>query len=379
MKKTQVGIIGCGMISDAYFNAAKRFRNLEVVACADILPDRAVAKAEQHNVKAMSVDELINSPEVELVINLTVPKAHAEVAKAALNAGKHTYSEKPFGVDLEEAKSVMDLAAAKGLRVGCAPDTFMGSGLQTARKLVDDNWIGKVLSGTAIVAGRGPEKWGQAPFFYDYGAGPMLDLGPYYMTALVHLLGPAKSVTAVTTKGFEYRTLGAEVSDTYKDQYKPYDRYPVNVTTHLTGVIEFCSGAIITVISSFDVYKHGHHPIELYGSEGSLKVPDPNTFGGPVEVFRREWRSLDPAASFQPVPQPFGYAVNSRSIGAADMAMAINSGRPHRASGDLALHVLEIMLAFDKSSEAGCKVELTTSCSRPQPLPLGLEDGEIDE
>ena len=208
----------------------------------------------------------------------------------------------------------------------------------------------------------------------------MLDLGPYYMTALVHLLGPAKSVTAVTTKGFEYRTLGAEVSDTYKDQYKPFDRYPVTVTTHLTGIIEFACGAVITVISSFDVYKHGHAPIEIYGSEGSIQVPDPNTFDGPVKLFRREWGYVyEHNPDWKEVPLAYGYTTNSRSIGASDMAMALRTGRKHRANGELANHVLEIMLAFDKSSKLGAKVELKTTCERPAPLPLGLEDGEIDE
>ncbi|MBR2508969.1 MAG: Gfo/Idh/MocA family oxidoreductase [Lentisphaeria bacterium] len=379
MKKTKIGVIGCGMISDTYFNAAKRFRNIEIVGCSDIIPERSKAKAETYNIKQMTNDEIFNSPEIELVVNLTPPKVHTEIALGALQADKHTYSEKPFGVDMEDALKVRDLAQAKGLRVGCAPDTFLGGGQQTARKLLDDGWIGKVLSGTAIVAGRGPEKWGQAPFFYDYGAGPMLDLGPYYCTTLVNMLGPAKSVTAVTTKGFDYRTYGAEVAEQYQSQYKPFDRYPVNVTTHLTGVIEFHSGAVITMLSSFDVYQHNHNPIELYGSEGSMIVPDPNTFGGPVKVYRREWQWAEEPTGFREVPIPFGYCSNSRSIGASDMAMAITNNRPHRASGSLALHVLELMLAFDKSSKTGAKVELTTTCERPAPLPLGLEDGEIDE
>ena len=283
-------------------------------------------------------------------------------------------------MDFEDAQKVIQLAKEKGLRVGCAPDTYLGGGQQTARKLLDDGWIGKPLSGTAIVAGRGPEKWGQAPFFYDYGAGPMLDLGPYYCTALVNLLGPAKSVTAVTTKGFDYRTLGAEVSDTYKDQYKPFDRYPVNVTTHLTGVIEFQCGAVITMIASFDVYKNGHAPIEIYGSEGSMQVPDPNTFGGPVKLFRREWGYVyEHNPEWKEIPLAFGYTENSRSFGAADMAMALKNNRPHRCSGELANHVLEIMLSFDKSSKLGQKVMLSTTCQRPAALPLGLEPGDIPE
>ena len=279
MSKTRIGVIGCGMISDTYFNAAKRFGNIEIAACADIDMEVAKKKAEAHEnlFPAKTVDELLADPSIELVINLTVPKAHAEVDMQILRAGKHAYSEKPLGVDLDQAREVMKLAAEKKLRIGCAPDTFLGGGQQTARKLIDDGWIGKPIAGTAMVLGRGPEKWAHAPFFFDYGAGPMLDLGPYYITALINLLGPAKSVTAMTTKGSDTRVGGPETV--------PHV-YPINVTTHLTGVIEFQCGALITVITSFEVYKHGHAPIEIYGSEGTLQVPDPNTFGGPVKLFR---------------------------------------------------------------------------------------------
>ena len=246
MKRTKCGIIGCGMISDTYFKAAKRFRNIEVIACSDIIAERAKQKEEAYGAKAMTNEELLAIPEIEIVLNLTPPLVHSKIDIDVLNAGKHVYSEKPFGVDAEDAKKVVELAKAKGLRVGCAPDTFLGGGLQTARKMIDDNWIGKPLSGTAIVQGRGPEKWGQAPFFYDYGAGPMLDLGPYYITALVNMLGSAKSVTAITGKGYESRTFGAEVAEQYQDKYKPYDSYPVTVSTHLAGVVEFECGALIT-------------------------------------------------------------------------------------------------------------------------------------
>ena len=371
MKTTKVGIIGCGMISDTYFKAAQKFRILEVVACADIIPSRSKAKQELYGVPAMTNKQLLARKDIEIVINLTPPQVHSTIAMDTLNAGKHAYSEKPFGVDADDAKKVMDLAKKKGLRVGCAPDTFLGGGQQTARKLLDDGWIGKPLSGTAMVLGRGPEKWGQAPFFYDYGAGPMLDLGPYYITALVNLLGPAESVTAVTTKGTEFRTLGAEVSETYKDIYKPYDRYPVKVTTHLTGVVKFKCGAVITVIASFDCYKDGHAPLELYGTDGSMQIPDPNTFRGPVRIFRPDY------TDWQEVPLAFGYTDNSRSIGATDMALALKSGRPHRANGELANHVLDIMLAFDKSSAMHAEYKLTTTCERPAPLPMGLEPGEL--
>ena len=373
MDKAKVGIIGCGMISDTYFQAAKKFNILEVVACSDNFMERAAKKTETYGVPSMTKEELLARKDIEIVINLTPPKAHSQIDLEALAAGKHVYSEKPFGVDAADAAKVMALAKEKGLRVGCAPDTFLGGGQQTARKLIDDGWIGKPLSGTAMVLGRGPEKWPQAPFFYDYGAGPMLDLGPYYITALVNMLGPAESVIAVTTKGSETRTYGPEVAAEFQDKYKPFGKYPVNVTTHLTGVIRFKCGAVITMISSFDCYKHGHNPIEIYGTEGSLQVPDPNTFGGPVRVFKpgyNDWKE---------VPLTHGYTENSRSIGAADMAYAIRSGRPHRASGQLANHVLEIMLAFDKSSLAKREILLETSCDRPEALPLGLEPGMLPE
>jgi len=365
MRKLKVGVIGCGMISDAYFNASKRFQVIEVVACADLNLESARKKAEQHGIEALTVDGLLARPDIELVINLTVPKAHALIALRTLEAGKHAYSEKPFGVDTGEAHAIMALATRKGLRVGCAPDTFLGGGQQTARKLIDDGWIGKPVGGTAIVMGRGPEKWPNAPFFYDIGAGPMLDLGPYYITALVNLLGPAKSVAAITARGAAERTCGA-------DSTPPFKRYPVNVTTHLAGTVEFVSGAVISVIASFEVWNHAHTPIEIYGDRGSIQVPDPNTFGGPVKISRAG------QGSWQEIPLCFGYTDNSRSIGAADMAQALQSGRPHRASGELANHVLEIMLAFDKSSAAGRRVELETTCARPAAMPMELEDGELD-
>ncbi len=372
MKRTGIGIVGCGMISGAYFKAASRFRNIQVVACCDTLLERAEEKATEFNCKAVSYQELLNDPAVEIVLNLTPPAAHCQVLTDALNAGKHAYTEKPFGVDDAEVRAVCQLAKERNLRLGCAPDTFLGGGLQTARKALDDNWIGKVLSGTAIVQGRGPEKWGHAPFFYDKGAGPMLDLGPYYITALVSLLGAAKSVTAVTTRGSDFRTFGDSIAPQYQDKYQPFDKYPVNVDTHQTGIIEFENGAVITVIASFDVHRHTHSPIELYGDQGSLLIPDPNTFGGEVKVFRP---GMD---GFQNLPLPFIYQENSRSIGIADMAKAITDNRPHRASAELARHVIEIMFAFEKSSAEGRKVLISSRCDRPAPLPLGLCDGELD-
>ncbi|MDA3963392.1 MAG: Gfo/Idh/MocA family oxidoreductase [Planctomycetota bacterium] len=364
-KPIGIGIIGCGNISQAYFNAAQKFEILEVISCADINMDAAKAKAEENNCEAQSVDELLANPKVDLVINLTIPAVHAEVSLKALEAGKHVHCEKPLAVHLEDGKKVIDLAKEKGLLVGCAPDTFLGAGLQTCRKLVDDGWIGKVFGGTAFMLGRGPESWHPNPaFFYQVGAGPMFDMGPYYMTALVHLLGPVKRVAAITTKAYDERIA------TCKEQFGTMLK--VDVPTHYSGSLEFHSGAVITVTISFDVHAHGHSPIELYGTEGSLKVPDPNTFGGPVQLFtptKREWQE-------QAFSHP--YADNMRSIGAADMAYAIRSGRPHRTSGDLAYHVLEVMHAYEKASISGTTVAIESKPVQPAALPLGLIPGRLD-
>jgi len=365
-KKINVGIIGCGNISQAYFNGAKTFDVLKVVSCADLNAAAAEAKAVENGCKVESVEELLANPDVDLVINLTIPAVHAEVSMMALNAGKHVHCEKPLAVHLEDAKTVLDLAAEKNLLVGCAPDTFMGAGFQTCRKLVDDGWLGRVVGGTAFMMSRGPESWHPNPaFFYEIGGGPMFDMGPYYITALVHLLGPVNRVSAVTSRAFETRTATCEA------QFGK--ELPVHVPTHNSGTLEFHSGAVITVTISFDVYKHHHTPIELYGTEGSLQCPDPNTFGGPVALWTPtggEWR--EQAFSHR-------YAKNFRSIGAADMAMAILSGgaHKHRASGALAYHALEVMHAFEKSSVSGQHIVIESKPPQPAPLPLGLIEGRL--
>ncbi len=367
-KKTiGVGIIGCGNISNAYFNGAQTFEVLNIVSCADINSETAQAKAEEHGCLAQSVDDLLANPEIDLVINLTIPAVHAEVSIAALNAGKHVHCEKPLAITLEEGKAVLDLAAKKGLLVGCAPDTFLGAGLQTSRKLIDDQWLGKIIGGTAFLMSRGPESWHPNPaFFYQAGAGPMFDMGPYYITALVHLLGPVKRVSAVTSKAFDTRIATA----------KPVfgQELPVEIPTHYTGILEFHSGASISINVSFDVHAHGHSPIELYGTGGSLKVPDPNTFDGPVELWTpttREWKA-------QALSHP--YESNMRSIGAADIAYSILSKgkRPHRSSGELAYHALEVMCAFEKASDSNQAISIESRPAQPNPLPLGLIKGRLD-
>ena len=364
-KKIGVGIIGCGNISQAYFNGAKVFEVLNIVSCADLNPETAKAKASENGCVAQTVDELLANPDVELVINLTIPAVHAEVSLAALRAGRHVHCEKPLAVHLKDAKAVMDLATEKNLLVGCAPDTFMGAGLQTCRKLVDDGWIGRIVGGTAFMMSHGPESWHPNPsFFYQIGAGPMFDMGPYYVTALVHLLGPVKEVAAVTTRAYTERTA------TCKEQFGK--KLPVEVPTHYSGSLLFHSGAVVNATLSFDVHRHSHGPIELYGTEGSLKVPDPNTFGGPVELWTPTSKEWLPQALSHP------YATNMRSIGAADLAYAIlDRSHKHRASGELAYHALEVMHAFEKSSDSGSREVVHSRPARPDALPLGLIEGRL--
>ena len=362
-EKMKIGIIGCGNICRAYFGGAQKTDLLEVKSCADIRMDAAKAAADRYNCQAVTVDELLADPEIELVVNITIPRVHVEVDLQVLEAGKHVYSEKPLGVDLEEARKAIQLAAEKGLRIGCAPDTFLGAGGQTARKAIDDGIIGRPIAGTAFLAGHGPESWHPNPgFFYEIGGGPMLDMGPYYVTALVNVLGPVKRVAGITTKGFEERLATSEAANG--------KMLPVKISTHLTGALEFVNGAVVTLITSFDVWKHSMPLIEIHGTEASMKIPDPNTFRGPVQVGRARnegWSDV-----------PLAFPENARMIGVVDMVKAIRDGRPHRASGDQALHVLEVMTAFDKSSESGQHIQIQNIIDRPAPFPVGLNEWEVD-
>jgi predicted dehydrogenase len=360
-----VGIIGCGNIFSAYAKGLRMFRILDLKACADLNHETAKSRAEEFGIQALTIDELLADPKIDLVVNLTVPQAHARVGMEILRAGKHAYSEKPLAIDSAEGLQLLNLARETGLRVGCAPDTFLGAGLQTCRKIIDDGWIGKPTSGTAFMMSSGPESWHPNPgFFYQKGAGPLMDMGPYYIAALVHLLGPIASVTAATSAP------QGERMATCKEQFGKM--LPVEVATHNSGSLVFASGAVISMTISFDVHAHRHSPIEIYGSSGSLLVPDPNTFGGPVSVFRRESRD------WKEMPLSHGYQENSRGIGVADMAHAIRSGRPHRCDATLALHALEVMEAFEKSQTLGCRVDIASAPERPAAFPLGLPHGILD-
>jgi predicted dehydrogenase len=367
IEPTKVGVIGCGNISDIYFQAGKTFEILDVVACADLVAERAEAKAQQHGIpKACSTEELLADPEIEIVANLTIPNAHAEVALAAVAAGKNVHNEKPLTITREEAERLLQAAATQGVLVGCAPDTFMGAGHQTCRKLIDDGWIGEPIAATAFMMCHGHESWHPDPeFYYKVGGGPMFDMGPYYLTDLINLVGPAKRVTGATRITFPERTITS--------QPKYGTVMTVDVPTHVAGVIDFANGAIGTIITSFDVWAAELPRIEIYGSEGSLSVPDPNGFGGAVRVRRAG------GSGWMEVPHTHGYAENSRGIGVADMAYALRSGRTHRANGKLAYHVLDIMHAFHDASNEGIHVELKTTCKQPKALPLGLLHGTLDE
>ncbi len=366
MDPVGIGIIGCGNISGAYLTAARVFPILKVRAVADIRPEASRARGTEFNVPVKSVAELLADPEIEIVVNLTPPGAHVEVDMQAINAGKNVHSEKPLGISLAEAKAMMDAAAARGLRVGCAPDTFLGGAHQTCRKMIDEGAIGQPIGGTAVFGTAGHERWHPNPgFYYLKGGGPMLDMGPYYITDLVNLLGPVKRVAGLTSRLRAERTITSEPLNGTK--------IPVEVATHVAGTMEFHSGAIVAIVMSFDIARHDHRPIEIYGSEGALSVPDPNWFGGQIET------ATASMADWRAAPTLHAYANgNFRMLGAADMAQAIRTGRPHRASGALAFHVLEVMEAFQRSSDAGTAIVIESRPERPAMLPVDLVNGALD-
>ncbi len=363
MDPVRVGVIGCGIISATYLRAADTFKILQFTACADINPAAANKVQTNFGVPAMPVPELLARDDVDVVLNLTIPAAHGEVNLAAIAAGKHAYCEKPFGLNVAEGRRVLAAAATAGVRVGCAPDTFLGGGQQTVRRLIDAGAIGTPVAGTAFMMSPGPESWHPNPdFFYQAGGGPLFDMGPYYLTALVHALGPVRRVSAITTRGRDTRAIGS--------QPRAGETLAVSVDTHAAGTLEFHGGAVITVVMSFDVRRNSTPRIEIHGTDASLAAPDPNRFGGEVAISK--------GGDWQAQPPSHGYADNMRGIGLADMCVGILGGRQHRCNGDLAQHILEIMDAFGESSTTGRHVLLDSRPERPPPLPTGLIDGELD-
>ena len=366
MKKTGIGIIGCGNISQVYFQNLAKFQNTQIVACADMLLERAQAKAAEHGIpKALTVEQLLADPDVEIVVNLTIPVAHSEIALLALEAGKHVYGEKPFTVTREQGSKVLALANEKGLRTGCAPDTFLGGAHQTCRKLIDDGVIGEPIAVNAFMLCHGHESWHPDPAFYysKFGGGPLMDMGPYYLTDLVSLIGGIRRVTGSARATFPTRTITS--------QPKHGTIIEVETPTHLSAVLDFENGAVGTLVTSFDVWAHGMPNIEIYGTEGSLKVPDPNGFGGLVQVKRmdeNEWRDVAMT----------DFHENGRGLGVADMAAAIETGRPHRASGDLAFHVLDVMQGVMDSSANGTHYTPESQPERPAAFPTGLPEYSVE-
>lgn len=371
-RRMGVGIIGTGNISSAYLRAITGHENmagfpvLDIKGLADMRPEASQARAAEFGLKSMSIDEMLGSSDIQLIINLTIPRAHVDVGLRALAAGKHVYSEKPLGINYAEGRKLLDAANKAGLRIGSAPDTFLGGSHQQARAVVDSGALGQMVGGTGFFMCPGHEAWHPDPaFYYDIGGGPVLDMGPYYITDLVNLLGPVARVSAMASRLRDQRTV---LSEPKKGQVMD-----VKIDTHATASLGFANGAIVQVGLSFDVAAHKHVPLELYGTEASLIVPDPNFFGGDVEIRKRgrdeTWTKVE-------VTQPYADG-NYRSLGVADMAQGILDNRPHRANGDLALHVLEVMEAFATASAEGRTVDIKTPVQRPEPLATSLKDGRI--
>ncbi|MBA2667988.1 MAG: Gfo/Idh/MocA family oxidoreductase [Trueperaceae bacterium] len=360
MTTTRIGIIGCGTISGAYLRSLASFEGVEVIAVADLDLERAQAKAREHGVAlAISPAALLAHEDVDLVVNLTVPVAHADITRAALHAGKAVYSEKPLAVTAADAQDLVALAVERGSALGCAPDTFLGVGLQTSVQALTDGVIGRPFAAVAHVVGRGPERWHHDPaFFYRPGAGPLFDMGPYYVTALVALLGPVASVMADATRMLSEREIeSGPLAGT---------RFEVDVDTHVTALLRFAGGATATLLTSFDVAASALPRFEVFGDAGTLAVPDPNTFSGPVRVRGPEdevWRDL---------PLGFGFAGNVRGLGAVEMVRAVRAGRPPRASGALAAHVLEVLEGAVDAAATGSRV--TVSSRPPVPTPFVIDE-----
>jgi predicted dehydrogenase len=372
-KQLGVGIIGCGNISWAYLKLAKIFNNIEVKAVADMNAAAAKSRADEFGVKALSVKDLLKSKDIDIVVNLTVPAVHYKVSKQILEAGKHVYSEKPLTLSYKDALALQKLATKKKLRVGAAPDTFLGASHQFARKLIDDGKIGKVVSGTCHFMGPGMEMWHPNPdFFFKPGGGPVLDMGPYYITNLINLVGPVKRVSALLNTGRKERVINSQPNN-------PRNGEKLKVTTPTTyhALLEFVNGACITVSLSWDVWAHKHQNMELYGQAGAMFVPDPNFFGGDVIVAGSDQK---PEAVKQ-WNHPFGKNnwghansqyekdwiwANYRCAGLADMADAIiNKKKLARCDISMVAHVVEVMTAMLESGKAKKVITLKSTCKRP--------------
>ena len=351
----KVGIVGIGQISGQYLKTLPRLANLELTAVADLDPSRTVP-----GVRSLTPTELYAADDVDIVLNLTIPAAHQDVALAAIAAGKSVYGEKPLASTTKQAREILDAAAQAGVAVGCAPDTVLGTGVQTARAVLDNGEIGRPIAATAFMTTPGHERWHPAPeFYYQPGGGPLLDMGPYYLTALVTLLGPVRRVVGMSATPQATRTTAAGKT------------FPVDVATHVTGVLEHANGALSTLLMSFDVWAADLPRIEIYGTGGSLSVPDPNGFHGQVRIFRSG------SESWADQPESGGYPNAARGYGLSDLARAIRTGGSARASGELAFHVLDVMESLLVAAETGTSITITSDVARPAPVPPGARPEEI--
>ena len=363
-----IAMIGVGAISGIYLqNITQTFKEINLIGVCDLVRERAEAAKEKWGVPKIydTMYDAFKDPEVDIILNLTRPYEHYGVTKAALEAGKHVYSEKPLAADWDEGRELVSLAEHKGLMLGGAPDTFLGAGIQTCRKLIDEGAIGKVIGTAAFMICHGHETWHPDPeFYYKRGGGPMMDMGPYYITALINLVGGVKAVSGVTKTSFPTRTI------TSQPHYG--EVVTVDVPTYVTGTLLYDNGAVGTIFTTFDVYYPYQARLEVYGEEGTLFVPDPNGFGGPITLFRKD--DKEPVD----VPLAFDYAENSRALGLADMAKALETGRFCRTDYHQTQHVLEILTAFEKSSDAGKVLPITTKYVRQPGMKNNPVKGILD-
>jgi predicted dehydrogenase len=358
MDQIKICVIGCGAISPIYLQNLTKYAQTTVAAVADLDIERAKAKATEYGIaKALTVDEILADPEIEIILNLTIPVAHNEIARKCLEAGKHVYNEKPLTVSRQEAIDLLNLATEKGLRVGCAPDTVLGAGIQTVREIVDRGELGEIVGIQGWMMGPGVETWHpNPPFYYQKGGGPLFDMGPYYLSAMLQLCGPIAKVTGFTRTTFPTRFITSE----------PLNGQTVTVETptHIVTALQFENGAIGQLTTSFDTMAPSKLPcIEIYGSEATIRVPDPNTFGGPILISKKGTWEFEEVAITRP------YAENSRGLGVLDMGLAIRSGRPHRANGQFAAHALDVMHAAHESAEVGSHIQPVISTERPLAMP----------
>ena len=354
--KVKIGIIGCGNVCKQYIQNLRPYNFLEIASLADLDMEKASALASEFNLQAVTIGNLLSDPEIRIVVNLTVPAAHAEISLQAIQASKSIYSEKPLAITRPDGRRIINFAQEKGVLIGCAPDNFLGDGLQTCRKVIDDGLIGLPIAATAFFSTHGPEAWHPNPeFFYKAGGGPLFDLGPYLLTALIALLGSARRVTGSAHISFPERQI---LSPPHYGA-----RIQVEVPTHIAGVIEFSSGVVASVITSFDIWHTSLPNIEIFGTEGTLSMPGPNKFTGPIRIRR--------AGEAQWAEIPLSHKSDAgRGIGVADMAYNLTIDRKPRASGEMAFHVLDLMHAISEASERGHHILLHSSCSRPEPLPV---------